>query len=322
MHVADALVSTPVAVVAATAAAALIAVAGSKIKKSDREDIIPLMGVMGAFIFAAQMINFAIPGTGSSGHIIGGVLLASVLGPWSAFLTLCSVLIIQCLVFADGGLLALGCNIINMGAMTTLIAYPLIMKPLLKFPATPSRILWVSCLACVVGLELGALCVTAEVSLSGVSALSSEKFLTLMTSIHLLIGIGEGLATGTVLIFIEKTRPDILYTENRKAEKISLKRPVIVFAILAVILAGGLSFFASNNPDGLEWAIEKMSGGNDIETVSVGSVANAASTVQNATAIMPDYNNTFSGIVGSIIVLVLIWAISSFLLRRKTGNNE
>ena len=80
------------------------------------------MGVMGAFIFAAQMLNFSIPGTGSSGHIVGGILLASMLGPWAAFLTLSSVIIIQCLVFADGGLMAIGCNIINMAAMSTLVA--------------------------------------------------------------------------------------------------------------------------------------------------------------------------------------------------------
>ncbi len=75
------------------------------------------MGVMGAFVFAAQMINFAIPGTGSSGHIIGGILLAAVLGPWAAFLTLSSVLLLQCLLFADGGFMALGCNILNMAAL-------------------------------------------------------------------------------------------------------------------------------------------------------------------------------------------------------------
>ncbi|MDE5652744.1 MAG: energy-coupling factor ABC transporter permease, partial [Muribaculaceae bacterium] len=121
MHMADALISTPVALTAGLAATALLGVAGYKVnkEKSDNVKMVPLMGVLGAFVFAAQMINFSIPGTGSSGHIIGGILLAAFLGPWAAFLTIASVLIIQCLVFADGGLLALGCNIINMGAMTT-----------------------------------------------------------------------------------------------------------------------------------------------------------------------------------------------------------
>ena len=132
MHMADALISTPVALAAGAAATTLLGIAGYKVNKQKGENsrIVPLMGVLGAFIFAAQMINFTIPGTGSSGHIIGGVLLAAFLGPWAAFLTLSSVLIIQCLVFADGGLLALGCNILNMGAMSTLVAYPLIFRPL------------------------------------------------------------------------------------------------------------------------------------------------------------------------------------------------
>ena len=122
MHMSDALLSAPVAIAADVAAAGLLVAAALRLKKESRENMVPLMGVMGAFVFAAQMVNFAIPGTGSSGHIVGGVLLAALLGPWAGFLTLASVLIIQCLVFADGGLMALGCNIINMGAMTALAA--------------------------------------------------------------------------------------------------------------------------------------------------------------------------------------------------------
>lgn len=144
MHMADALVSTPVAGGALVAAVALTAVAGKKIRGNNREDLIPLMGVMGAFVFAAQMINFTIPGTGSSGHIVGGVLLSAMLGPWAAFLTLVSVLLIQCLIFADGGFLAIGCNILNMAAFSCLVAYPLIFRPLLKFPASNFRIFIVS----------------------------------------------------------------------------------------------------------------------------------------------------------------------------------
>ena len=102
MHMSDAMLSPEVAIAADIAAGALLVIAGSKLKKSNRENLVPLMGVTGAFIFAAQMVNFAIPGTGSSGHIVGGVLLAALLGPWAGFLTLASVIIIQCLILADG----------------------------------------------------------------------------------------------------------------------------------------------------------------------------------------------------------------------------
>ncbi len=101
MHMADALVSPAVAAGAGAVAATMIAVAATKVKKIKRDDIIPLMGVMGSFVFAAQMINFTIPGTGSSGHVIGGILLSAVLGPWAAFITLCSVLIIQCAIYRE-----------------------------------------------------------------------------------------------------------------------------------------------------------------------------------------------------------------------------
>ena len=100
MHMADALVSPAIAGMTGIISGALVVVAAKKIRNGQAENMVPLMGVMGAFIFAAQMINFSIPGTGSSGHIVGGVLLAALLGPWAAFITLTSVLIIQCLIFS------------------------------------------------------------------------------------------------------------------------------------------------------------------------------------------------------------------------------
>ena len=118
MHMADALVSPVVGGVMLAVSTGTIGYSIKKITKDEMDDKkVPLMGIMGAFVFAAQMINFTIPGTGSSGHIGGGILLAALLGPFPAFLTLSAVLIIQSLFFADGGLLALGCNIFNMGFM-------------------------------------------------------------------------------------------------------------------------------------------------------------------------------------------------------------
>ena len=145
---------------------------GFSIKKINQEHDdrkIPLMGVMGAFIFAAQMINFTIPGTGSSGHIGGGILLCLILGQYPAFLSLCSVLIIQCLFFGDGGLLALGCNIFNMGILPCFVAYPLIVKPLLKKNITSSRVLLASILGVVVGLEMGAFAVVLQTLASNIT---------------------------------------------------------------------------------------------------------------------------------------------------------
>lgn len=316
---ADALISTPVALVAGVAAAALLGIAGYKVnrEKGVNAGIVPLMGVLGAFVFAAQMINFTIPGTGSSGHIIGGVLLAAFLGPWGAFLTISSVLIIQCLVFADGGLMALGCNIINMGAMSTLVAYPLIFRPLVSHCGKGWMIVAGSILSCVVGLELGACAVTGETLLSGVTALPPKMFLGLMTGIHLAIGLGEGLATAAVLVFVLKSRPDLLsfktgwHTHSAKG----MKKVLVGFGVATILLGGCLAFFASEYPDGLEWSIEKITGSTDLPSAG-DAVARTLHGVQTATSVMPDYDNSLSGIIGAAMVVILVWSVTSLLTRR------
>lgn len=310
----DALVSPAVAAGAGIVAAALIGVAASKVKKIRRDDIIPLMGVMGAFVFAAQMINFSIPGTGSSGHIIGGVLLSAVLGPWAAFITLCSVLIIQCLVFADGGLLALGCNILNMGVTSCLIAYPLIYRPIAGSSLKPWRISLASVVASIVALEIGAAGVTLETELSGITALPTSTFLAFMLPIHLAIGAIEGAATAAVLCFLAKYRPETLYGEYVAVESASPKRfvsrsgrlrPVLIcFGIATLIFAGAFTWIASSNPDGLEWSIEKVSGISEMPSATP------------PTAIMPDYDSRFAGIVGALIVMVMLWAVTTIIFHR------
>lgn len=317
MHMADALVSPAVAAVTGAAAVILTAVAARKTKRNQREDLIPLMGVMGAFIFAAQMINFSIPGTGSSGHIIGGVLLAAVLGPWSAFITLTSVLIIQCLVFADGGLMALGCNIINMAATSCLIAYPLVYKPIANGSTAKWRILLASLAACVVGLEAGACLVTAETELSGVTALPGRTFLALMSSIHLAIGIGEGLATAAVLSFIAANRPEMLkpqaHAHESTSHKLSKGTKVVLWSLggVALVLAGCFSWIASEDPDGLEWSIAKLTG-----------VTELGEAVIPSTAVMPDYDSTFAGIIGGVIVMVTLWALCAVLFRHRPAHKS
>lgn len=319
MHMADALVSTPVALTSAGIAAILLGISGREIKKNTRPDLVPLMGVVGAFIFAAQMINFSIPGTGSSGHIVGGVLLAALLGPWAGFLTLASVLIIQCLVFADGGLLALGCNIINMGAMTALVAYPRIYRPMVRYSAKPWRIMLGSILACVVGLEFGACLVTIETELSGVTALPAGTFLGLMTGIHSVIGICEGIATGLVILYVGKVRPSFLNpsTGMETGEmKSGMKTILMSFGIGAVVLGGFLAFFASSDPDGLEWSIAKLTGSTELDTAA-DNAATVAQSVQNVTAVLPDYENVLSGVIGAVMVLIVVWAVSSLLVHKK-----
>lgn len=312
MHMSDALVSPPVAIGAGIISVSLIILASRKLKDDKREDIIPLMGMMGAFVFAAQMINFTIPGTGSSGHIIGGILLSAILGPWAAFLTLCSILMVQCLIFADGGLLALGCNILNMAVTSCLIAYPFIYKPIVVNSMQSKRIIPGAILASIIALVIGAFGVTIETELSGITSLPFATFLTFMISIHIVIGIIEGIITGALLFFLAIHRPNILNPNfSNSRSRIGKKSIFLIIGLVTLILAGGFTFLASELPDGLEWSIGQVSENSDL-----------IETSGSPTAIMPEYNSSFSGIIGALIVMALIWSFSSVIFSGIKKNTK
>lgn len=319
----DALVSPPVFAVAGAVSLTLLGVAIRKVKRAQnddsdgahRENLVPLMGVLGAFVFAAQMINFSIPGTGSSGHLVGGILLSALLGPWAALITLSSVLVIQCLVFADGGFMALGTNILNMAVLSCLVAYPFVFRPLVKKDVSMGRIVPASMLASVVGLELGALAVTVETEVSGITALPMGRFLLFMLPIHLFIGIGEGLATAAVIGVVRKYRPELL-VDVRGCEPVGRRktgRALAAIALAALLIGGSFSWVASSDPDGLEWSIEKVTGGGDLETAGEG-IYHTAATIQQKTALMPDYNTTFAGLAGCGAILLVVFG-ASYLFR-------
>ncbi len=314
MHMSDALVSPPVFAATGAISIALIAIAVRKIGRqgdarslAPRErQIVPLMGVAGAFVFAAQMINFSIPGTGSSGHIVGGILL-------------CSVLILQCLVFADGGFLALGCNILNMAALSCLVAYPFVFRPLMRRDASTGRIFAASILAAVAALEMGAAAVTAETELSGITALPAGRFLLFMMPIHLAIGLCEGVATAAVLCVVRRYRPELLAdaagTEAEKRRSLAGAAAVIA---LAALLTGGVSHIASSDPDGLEWSIERTAGTAEPADAADGPLHRAAAAVAERTAVMPDYNASAAGVIGSGAIIVAALGVSGLVrtLRR------
>lgn len=333
MHMADALLAPWVGVVMWVAAAAVIAYSVYRIRRDNTltEQKIPLMGVMAAFVFAAQMINFTIPGTGSSGHLCGGMLLAAVLGPYPAVLSLAAVLLIQCLVFADGGLLALGCNIFNMGICAILIAYPLIFKPIMKKKFSVGRAFAASILACEVGLQLGAFMVVLQTQLSNITALPFGTFVGLMQPIHLAIGLVEGVITALVVVFVHQARPELLDSalqNSAPGKSVSMKKVIITFAVAAVVVAGGLSLLASSNPDGLEWAIAGVTGQEELEAQY--DVEGAEKVVEK-TAILPDYafaddadnpaGTSVSGIVGGVITVLVAggvaWVITAVRKSKK-----
>jgi cobalt/nickel transport system permease protein len=340
MHMADALLSPAVGGTMLAVSAATIGLSVKKIGGERMDDQkIPLMGVMGAFVFAGQMINFTIPGTGSSGHICGGILLAALLGPAAAIITLAAVLLIQCLLFADGGLLAYGCNVFNMGVTSAIIAYTFIYKPITAKALNNKTITLGSILAAVIGLQIGAFGVVLETMFSGVTELPFGTFVLLMQPIHLAIGFVEGLITAAVLCFVHAARPSLLDAAGAQSsgeDKFSAKKILLVLGALALVVAGGLSLFASANPDGLEWSINKVTGSPELERES--PAIKAAGSIVEKTALLPDYafpegdapaneaaGTAFSGIVGSIITMLLAGALGFLIYavrkrsREKTG---
>lgn len=337
MHMADALLSPAVGATFWAGTLGAIAYCSKKLKENPDEKLIPLMGVLGAFIFAAQMINFTIPGTGSSGHLGGGMILAITLGPYAAFIVMSSVLTVQAFFFADGGLLALGCNIWNLGIYPCFIAYPIIYKPFVQSGSNPKRITMAAIISGVVALQLGAFSVVIETLLSGRSELPFSTFVLMMQPVHLAIGLVEGFVTAGVINFIRAARPEMLQSvtsERSLSAEVSIRKILAGLLVVAVLTGGIMSWFASANPDGLEWSIEKVFGKPELPEQERG-IASELKKLQKKTTFLPDYNfktgenkaggqesgkgekpwpsaeagTSISGILGSGMVLSLIFLI-------------
>ena len=329
MHMADALISPAVGGTLWAVSGGMIAFCARKVKQVMQDHLVPLMGVMGAFVFAVQMINFSIPGTGSSGHLCGGLMLAILLGPYAAFLVVASVLTIQAFFFADGGLLALGCNIFNMGFLPVFVAFPLYRVIAKGRHGTP-RAWMASIVAAVAGLQLGAFCVVLETTASGISELPFGAFVLMMLPIHLAIGAVEGLATATVVAFVAQARPEILQPARDAGTTVRVRPVLIGLAVAAAIIGGAVSWLASTHPDGLEWSIFKVTGQEEVPGGDTGIHKDLAE-LQEKTAFLPDYGfkateaeqtshaqdsgdawpavnagTSASGIIGGIMTLILV----------------
>ena len=348
MHMADALVSPAVAVTMYAASAAAAGVSLVQLHKEEAaapelaKKKLPTMAVMSALVFAGQMINYTIPGTGSSGHLCGGMLLSAILGPWAGFLSMIVILAIQALFFADGGLLALGANVWNMAFYGCFVGYFLIYRPLMQGRLLAGKGRTKLVLASVVTLQLGALSVVVETSLSGITALPFGAFAALMQPIHLAIGLVEGGITAAVLLFVYQTRPELLQCASAGAKnRCSRRAALAILAAAALVIGGGLSMLASANPDGLEWSLfgNEEAGysanmGLDEEAYGAESAAaEKAAAVQEKTSLLPDYNfagsdsaagTSVSGLVGCALVAALAACISlaGRAARKRSGKKQ
>jgi len=343
VHMADALLSPAVGVTFWAVSGATLGCCARSIRKTLDDHRVPLMGVLGAFVFAVQMINFAIPGTGSSGHLGGGLLLAILLGPCAAFLTIASVLVIQAFFFADGGLLALGTNIFNLGVFPCFLGR-LVFRAVAGRTPSAGRTSAAAIGAAVIALELGAAAVVLETLASGRSELTFGPFLALMAGIHLPVGIIEGLVTAAVVGYVLRLRPELaaqaLGGAREAAGRFRSLAPVLLSLAIATLLAGGVvAWFASTRPDGLEWSISRLTGREQLESSGRGLPGTLA-RLQEKTTILPDYSlpgkggdapgagpespipaadagTSLSGLLGAAMTLALAAALGYLLSRRR-----
>jgi cobalt/nickel transport system permease protein len=309
MHMADALLSPTVGIGFYGASAAALGWSTRQLGRSADTRLVPTMGVLGAFVFAAQLLNFAIPGTGSSGHLGGGLLLAAVLGRAPAFLCMTSVLLVQCLLLSDGGLLALGANVFNLGFYPCFVGYPLYRLMAGETP-TPARRSVALGAGALVSVELGAVSVALETVASGRTPIGLGPFTALMAGIHLPIGLGEGVVTAVAAALLWRLRPEAASAEPEIHGR-AWRRMVTAVGLAAAFGAGVLAWFASARPDGLEWSLARSGASTEVAEVAVRPAAWPA--VSGKTSV--------EGLGGAAVVLLVSAAVSvsALLLRRRRG---
>jgi len=296
LHIPDGFLSIIVSVVCWVISVTLISMAVSRTNKALGEKQVPLMGIMAAFIFAAQMINFPVAG-GTSGHLLGGALAAIVLGPWAGMLVMTAVIAVQGLLFQDGGLLVMGANILNMGLMTAVIGYGLY-RSVSRRSRTVKLV--VTGIAAWLSVMAGALATALQLWLSGTSNL--QTVVIAMLSVHALIGLGEALITVSALAFILRTRPDLLGEGSASSEG---GRGWVIGGVVISLIVVLLSPLASSNPDGLERVAT------DMGFIHAGQ--------SSAYQIIPDYtlpflgqttiSTIFAGLVGVVVIGAIIFLL-------------
>jgi len=300
MHIPDGFLSVTVSVVLWILSAAAVAFALRRVNRDLDERRIPLMGVLAAAIFAGQMLNFAVAG-GTSGHLMGAALATILLGPWAGLLVLTTVVSVQALIFQDGGLLALGGNIFNMGVIGVAVSY-FVFTSLRRLLGRSRGSLLISGFAAAwLSIEIAALAVGLQLAISGTSP--ANLAVPAMAAVHALIGIGEGLITVGALAFLTSTRPDLVEAGEKTQPA---GRLVWIFGLALALLLAVLSPLASANPDGLEWVAQQRGFLHTTQSAAYNIIPNY---------ILPGVSNQalatiLAGILGTLIVFAVALGVA------------
>lgn len=316
MHIPDGFLSNGTAAVSGVISAGAIAIALRQTRRHLPPRKVPLMGLAAAFVFAAQMLNFPVAG-GTSGHMIGGVLCSVLLGPSAAVLVISSVLIVQCFVFADGGVLALGANIFNMavvGAVGGYFVYGSVYKMLPDARGRLVAIAFASWLATVVA----AVACAGELSVSETVAWSVA--FPAMAGVHMLIGVGEAVMTTLVILAILRTRPELMRNKAIASSSSGYAEIVGFGLLIALGLAIFVSPFACPWPDGLDHVAEMLGfksraiGGNMVPPLIADYAFPGIKSPAIATAI--------AGLVGTVVAFLLAFVFARMLIPQQVGPEQ
>ncbi|GAA0386022.1 hypothetical protein Acor_26540 [Acrocarpospora corrugata] len=329
MHVPDGFFTATVSIGAAVVAAAGVGVALRRAKQELDDRTAPMAGLVAAFIFAVQMLNFPVA-AGTSGHLLGGALAAILVGPYTAVLCVAVVLLVQGFFFADGGLTALGVNITLMGIVTAAVAWG-VFRLITRVARNRAAIVAGSFVAALVSVPVAALAFAVLFAIGGTAPIDAGSVAAAMGGVHVLIGIGEGLITAVTVSSVLAVRPDLVYGARGLAKPLVLRtatgeqvvtapeepqakpiRPFLVGAgIVSLLLAGVVSFFASGSPDGLERVAEDK-----------GFLGQAGDHLFGGFA-LADYGDVggipvgVAGVIGVLITLAVGLGIGYALRRRR-----
>jgi cobalt/nickel transport system permease protein len=330
MHIADGFLSTQVCIGAGAVSAGAISLSLRKLNETVSSRTVPLTGMMAALIFAAQMVNFPLMLAPASGHLLGGVLAAVVVGPWAGCVAISLVLFLQMALFADGGWLAYGANVLNMGVVGSVGGYA-IYAAIRRRIAGPRGIVAGAVIASWVSVVAASALFCLEFALSHHDEpFNLPMLFAVMTSFHSLIGVGEALITGGVVSYLLAVRPDLIGTPGLPAGPVAgLGRIVWSGAVAALAVAAFAAPFASEMDDGLKVAAEKMNfdkleqeprvlllSGYEIPLPGISSDEAASSS---ASGFWQKLSVSLAGVLGTTAILGITFALGGFSKSQSTA---
>ncbi|WP_020386122.1 energy-coupling factor ABC transporter permease [Kribbella catacumbae] len=340
MHVPDGFFDAPTSIATGLIAAGAVGFSLQRANREIRETGPALAGLTAAFVFAVQMVNFPV-GAGTSGHLLGGALAAALVGPWTAVLVMSTVLLVQGLLFADGGLTALGTNITLMGVVTVIVGY-FVTRALLKaLPKRVGSVVPATTVGALISVPVAALCFTGLYVIGGAVDIPLGKLATAMVGWHILVGLGEAVITAAVLSAVVATRPDLVYAARHlqadlvlvdadgNTSTVSPDKPIAakpagrsfgVGVAATLLVAGVVSLFASAHPDGLEFVGAKLgfeSAAKDSAVAGSPLADYGVSGIGNS-----QVSGALAGIIGVLVTIAVGLAIAKIASLRSSARAE